>query len=640
MRNRQLQATLSRPTCHSTTSNDTTTYSTASNSTRFNGTTSNATKTLVEMKQLNINKECMFPHVDPFDPNILKISGLQKDTLNCDKHPMPEITYIDGLSIQVDPAISGSNSSNIECRYRNITRPPYQDNDVAFSKWSQSFTHYINITDEHEFLDVRCFDRSKKDKVVSNAFYSLVPKKTHLKTLFEAAYNKRLQEFNPKETLKIIAVGLDGLPRHQMLRGMSKTYKHLTEELKSFDFTLHSQTGNNTFPNFLSLLSAYTLDEVSKWWDIAVPEDVFDLIWKDFEKSGYRTLYTEDNPRAGAFYWDMKRFLNPQTTYFNRPLQLAMGMEPGFLWKNRLCVGRHSISEYHLDYLTRFLDTFSREPVACMTMINDVTHNDITNAKIIDDHIVKFYKALKSKGHLNNSVVIFFSDHGARWGGIRKTYNGLVESRNPFLILTFPPWFLKKYPDIERNLRTNTRRLTSHFDTRQTLLDLLYFKALEPIPLYRGKHGLSLFREIPANRTCTEASIPDDECLCGYKVERYLNVTSQEALTLAQALLSAVTQKSDPKKCKEYRLKEVLQVGAFAQPKVLREVKGRHLACSVRLSVDPGGAIFEGTVTLDPKTNTTVVGNNIERLNMYRGEVECRPTSREQMFCYCKGNKM
>ncbi|GFS20431.1 hypothetical protein ElyMa_001570800 [Elysia marginata] len=495
MRNRQLQsAALSRPTFYGTTSNGTTTYSTASNSTRFNGTTSNATKTMVEMNQLSISKECIFPHVDPFDPSILKISGLQKETLKCGKHPMPEITYIDGLSIQVDPAISDSNSSNIECRYRNITRPPYQDNNVAFSKWSQSFTHYINITDEHEFLEVRCFDRSKKDKVVSKAFYSLVPKKTHLKTLFEAANNKRLREFNPKETLKIIAVGLDGLPRHQMLR--------------------------------------------------------------DFEKSGYRTLYTEDNPRAGAFYWDMKRFLNPQTTYFNRPLQLAMGMEPGFLWKNRLCVGRHSISEYHLDYLTRFLDTFSSDPVVCMTLISDVTHSDITSAKIIDDHMFNFYKAL------------------------------------------------------------------------------------EPIPLYRGKHGLSLFQEIPANRTCTEASIPDDECLCGYTVEKYLNVTSQEALTLAQALLSAVKQKSDPKKCKEYRLKEVLQVGAFAQPKVLREVKGRHLACSVRLSVDPGGAIFEGTVTLDPKTNRTVVGNNIERLNMYKGEVECRPTSREQMFCYCKGNKM
>ncbi|GFS01714.1 hypothetical protein ElyMa_002845400 [Elysia marginata] len=392
MRNRQLQAALSRPTCYGTTSNGTTTYGTTSNSTTFNDTTSNATETTVEMKQLNINKECMFPHVDPFDPNILKISGLQKETLRCHNHHTPEITYIDGLSIHVDPAISGSNSSNIECRYRNITRPPYQDKNVAFSKWSQSFTYYINITDEHEFLDVRCFDRRKKDKVVSKAFYSLVPKKTHLKTLFEAANNKRLREFNPKETLKIIAVGLDGLPRHQMLRGMSKTYKHLTEELKSFDFTLHGQTGSRTFPNMLSLLSAYTHDEVHKWWNKKVPEDVFDLIWKDFEKSGYRTLYTEDSPKGGGFYWGMGGFLNPQTTYYNRPLELAMAMEPGFLWKKRLCMGRHSISEYHLDYLTRFLDTFSSDPVACMTLISDVTHSDITSAKIIDDHIVNFYK--------------------------------------------------------------------------------------------------------------------------------------------------------------------------------------------------------------------------------------------------------
>ena len=581
--------------------------------------------------------ECTFPQVDPFDPSIMKIAGLKKGPLNCRHYFLPEITYIAGLSIRVDASRAKIQPARIRCKYRNITGMPLNDNKILFSNWSQIFTESIGITKEHEFLQVECFDSQVEGKIISKAFYSLVPERAHLNSLYEAAIIKRLIEFKPKETLNLIAVGLDGLPRHQMLRAMPKTYKFLMG-LKSFDFTKHGQTGKNTLPNLLTLLSPNNLTEIKKWWSPGEPEDTFDLIWHNFEQAGYRTLFTEDNPRQSGFYFGGGQFVFPQTSYWNRPLEIAMNNEGGFVRRKGLCNGPHSVSEYQLSYLIRFLDTFRSDPVTGWTMISDVTHNDITNAGLIDQDILNFYKTLEAKGQLNKSVVLFFSDHGSRWGKIRRTYNGIVEGRNPFMILTFPLWFLKKYPEIAKNLKTNTHRLTSHFDTRQTLLDLLYFKAQTTTPPFRGKYGLSLFHEIPANRTCSDASIPEEHCLCGQKVDRFLNLTSPEAVALSKALMSAVKQKSDPKKCKEYSLDKILQVGVLALPVNMEKVEQKMLMCNVRISVKPGGAIFEATVTMDQETKKTSVSSNLDRLNLYKGEVECQPTSKQQMFCYCKSN--
>ncbi|GFO06415.1 hypothetical protein PoB_003292000 [Plakobranchus ocellatus] len=584
-------------------------------------------------------KVCVFPQVNPYDSNIMKLAGLDKKTIVCDNDFMAEITYIDGLNIKINNSKINKTLGLSHCKYRNITRLPFKDNSVEFSPWSKEFTEAIKISDEHEFLHVECYAKKDHKSVVSKAFYSLVPKKKHLEKLYDVKIKKRQVEFDPKETLNIIIVALDGLPRHQLLRGMPKTYKHITENLKTFDFTMHSQVADNTFPNFLAILSGSSHSDVRRYWDFSKPEDAFDLIWQDFERAGYRTLYTEDYPKGAGFYWGGRSFINPQTSYWNRPLELAMLEEKGFIRRKSACAGPRPISEYQLEYLIRFLDTFPNKPVACATFIINLTHDDSTQAGYIDEHIFNFYKTLGEKKYLDKSLVMLLSDHGQRWGEIRKTYNGIVESRNPFLFLTFPPWFLKKYPDIARNLETNTLRLTSHFDTRQMLLDLLYFRGREPIPPYRGKHGISLFRELPEDRTCANASIPGNQCLCGQNVDKFMDVNSSNSILLANGLFEAIKKKSDPNKCEKYQLDRVLQVGVLSMPGASNAEKKRFLASRVRLTTKPGGAMFEGTVYLDLKSKETSVGSNIERLNMYKGEVECLPTSREQMYCYCKGNK-
>lgn len=65
------------------------------------------------------------------------------------------------------------------------------------------------------------------------------------------------------------------------------------------------------------------------------------------------------------------------------------------------------------------------------------------------------------------------SDHGIRWGDIRKTYQGQMEERLPFVIITLPKWLKETYPVAAANLKKNVRRLTTPFDLHETLKDLL-----------------------------------------------------------------------------------------------------------------------------------------------------------------------
>ncbi len=45
--------------------------------------------------------------------------------------------------------------------------------------------------------------------------------------------------------------------------------------------------------------------------------------------------------------------------------------------------------------------------------------------------------------------------------------------------LRFPPWFVKKYPELMKNLQTNIHRLTTPFDIHETLHEIVSFSGVE-----------------------------------------------------------------------------------------------------------------------------------------------------------------
>jgi leucyl aminopeptidase len=89
-----------------------------------------------------------------------------------------------------------------------------------------------------------------------------------------------------------------------------------------------------------------------------------------------------------------------------------------------------------------------------------------------------------------------------------------------FLFAVFPKSFKQKFPLAVRNFKRNSRRLTTHFDVFETLKDLSNLDAnvLNSEKLKKRAEdlkeraanlprGISLFLEIPNERTCDYAGI-------------------------------------------------------------------------------------------------------------------------------------
>lgn len=103
----------------------------------------------------------------------------------------------------------------------------------------------------------------------------------------------------------------------------------------------------------------------------------------------------------------------------------------------------------------------------------------------------------------------------------------------PFFSVLMPQEFQDKYPNEMRNLRLNSRKLTTPFDIHETLKDFLNFKK----PNRKRSHakalprGISLFDYIPANRSCLDAQIEPHWCAClswiNVKISENVNETNE-----------------------------------------------------------------------------------------------------------------
>lgn len=132
---------------------------------------------------------------------------------------------------------------------------------------------------------------------------------------------------------------------------------------------------------------------------------------------------------------------------------------------------------------------------------------------VIDDFMVDHLKFFVDNGHFSDTLIILMTDHGRRSDDIRATQQDQLEKRLPFVSFAFPPWFKKKYPKSINVFKENARRLTTPRDIHATLKVILNFDS-NPKTGDLKKKSLSLFHEIPTERTCANAGIESRWCAC------------------------------------------------------------------------------------------------------------------------------
>ncbi|XP_062573561.1 uncharacterized protein LOC134235442 isoform X2 [Saccostrea cucullata] len=595
----------------------------------------------------NTEKKCELPNLDAHDNSVMKFFH-RLNPIQCDKST--DLVFVDSLGyLQVNnTAVYEAGHAFVSCSYSVINRKGdynvEKEPEVRFLK-----PVYVHA----DFFLVKC----KTDK---NA---IAYEKLH----HSIDYKSRRRQFNflneSNEQLNVYIFGLDSLSRLAAERTIPQTLRYVEQNLGGYIMKGQTKVGVNTFPNLVSLLTGKVCysKELPSYEEILDP---FPFIWKNFSASGYATLLAEDSPGMGSFtYW--KGFKEQPCLHYMRPYYLAMkkfglpDVNSGLLeWENSnirflhrsaLCIGNTPKHKILMNYYRQFIEMYGNTRKFALSWLTDLTHEYDNIVQLADNDFKLFFKWMKESGKLSNSTLILMSDHGIMQNKIKNTIAGRTENRMPLFAIVIPPHIKSKYPHLHRNLKTNTKRLTTVFDAHETLVDILesnFERSKESVEkLKKLPRGISLFTEIPERRSCNDAEIPGDYCVCN----SYEPINNDDKISkeLAEFLVSYINKDltKHKKKCAKLKLSKIKDTYLVKSNLQRREEREEFsirnlffqpdLGGKTYLSVIetvPGYALFEATIRSHDSFD--VIGR-VNRANKYGNQSSCIHDKLAEPFCYC-----
>ncbi|KAJ2732947.1 hypothetical protein IW152_003441 [Coemansia sp. BCRC 34962] len=136
----------------------------------------------------------------------------------------------------------------------------------------------------------------------------------------------------------------------------------------------------------------------------------------------------------------------------------------------------------------------------------------------LDGSLAAFLESMRDSGELNDTVLIVAADHGLHMGlNFAFLQNGRIEHQNPFFAMSVPEWlheFSEEYQAANGSesvspFAANEQRLMTPFETHHT------FRVLADWPEFEtDSWRRSLFAAQKAGRTCEEAGIGANFCMC------------------------------------------------------------------------------------------------------------------------------
>lgn len=400
------------------------------------------------------------------------------------------------------------------------------------------------------------------------------------------------------------------------------------------------QVDDNTFPNLMAILTGYN-DSLtfSKCYPRKVGKlDGCPFIWKDFKKNGYVTAYGEDEASMSSFTVQKLGFLKAPTDYYLRPYILAAEkFLPTKHWHDlTLCLGYQPSVDHVYDYAIDFASHYQNDASFGLFWTNTFSHNDLSDPSAMDWKIRDHLAALETRGILNQSLVVFFSDHGLRFGPVRHLVTGWLEERLPFIFIWLPEWFRNEHPKIVQALKVNRNRLTTPYDLHVTLKHVLQlshpYQKLEPAP--SSPKSQSLFTEIPWNRSCNDASINPHWCTCTQYKQYDSNeeIVAEAVSYVLETLNSELANftRTDPL-CAELKVNKI----SSTRRAVYHGDNNPYDDYIIVFETIPGNGWFEATVRHRPIDNQFQITGSVSRLDKYAKQSRCIHIESLKKYCFC-----
>ena len=169
------------------------------------------------------------------------------------------------------------------------------------------------------------------------------------------------------------------------------------------------------------------------------PVDNWRWIFRNYKEKGYATMFSEDQPAYAAFNYRLHGFQDPPTDHYSRPFWL----ETEKVIKG-LCINNRPSHNVSLNYMLSFFRRYKDRPRFAFSSHAEISHNYINTIGYVEEDLKIFLQTFEQESFLNNTLLIIFSDHGARFSSLRKTIQSKLEERIPFLSFTVPKWFPDK----------------------------------------------------------------------------------------------------------------------------------------------------------------------------------------------------
>ncbi|KAL0124323.1 hypothetical protein PUN28_006274 [Cardiocondyla obscurior] len=528
--------------------------------------------------------------------------------------------------------------SDVFCCWSSVVRPkvdkPKKDNyDSTISvKQCENFTEQVMLPREVEVAYVLC--KTKTKTVYENVHAILNPDKVR-----ERVDHNSSQIGNYSRKLSVLVLGIDSVSRLNFYRAMPKTEKYLRETgwigLKGYN-----KIGDNTFPNLMAILTGQMSDQAYSRCSptVAYKLDNCPFLWNNFHNAGYVTAYGEDETTLSTFNYLKVGFVDPPTDYYLRPYMLAseklLKIKRRFSMK--YCTGPEISFERIFDYAMNFAQTFVSVPYFGFFWTNTVSHDNMNGISSIDARVLKKFEILEEKGILNDSMIVFLSDHGMRWGEFRNTFIGWYEERLPYIYIWLPEWFRRENPESYQALAVNQNRLTSPYDLYETLRDVLVNGGGDADSSPGCSTCQSLFTPVPRERGCQDAGVAYHWCTCtAFKsIDVHDKIATGGVYKFIEHIESIVKSYKDKKGrrlCARLKLKKVHRVDQVIDYGMDNSATVTYFYL---IQTTPGNGNFEVTIRYHGDGNYTLSDSEVSRINLYGISAKCLNRGMKQ-YCHC-----
>jgi len=455
--------------------------------------------------------------------------------------------------------------------------------------------------------------------------------------------------------MNVLIIGIDSMSVNHFKRIFPLTYKYLNS--KTLIFNHMNSVGTNTYPNIVSMFTGIVEEtnpdlnvssEIEYYRQLdSTYHDHLPFIWKEYEKIGYVTMYQEDDPSIAIFNYLKKGYRYWPTSLYERGNWLkyyAIRSGPD------KCHFKQPTYLTWLKQIDDFIEQmnsndFNRKtPYFSFNFFTEYTHNFLAIPWQFDFRLKEMLVKFEKKSYLNNTMLILMGDHGNRLKYYAyATEQGKLERWMPFLSIKLPDMF--KNTVYFKKAFDNQNKLLSFFDLYQTLRHYLHInkKGFESEPLCqqqfrtnsntnRNYRGISIFSDIPVNRSCADAFIPSKCCNCFNNKEitelDFIKHSNGESfLDVSLKVVDHINEltRIERKKCVPFKLNQMISFKRLI-------INNIEIFKSV-IVLEPGTAWFESNFRFVNKLFRLY--DNPSRLSPYGNQSICIKDPILVNYCFC-----